>query len=299
MPTWLFITDLVRDLGLKARPDDPDALRDEIRREIAAIHPDRHGGTFAKPDDQPRYQRLLEGLEFLDRPPSTALVPIQDIPALVAAIKQALGPPEKTQTPLEARAEFREIARTELHQRLFLPRIGSGVFAAMCAFLFSVGEKFKEDPLVGLWVQSRTGKLMIFMSMLYSALFFAMTWWMEQTASARAEWLATEDGRRHLCAKLLHEVPPHLSSPEDPKAFCFSFSDLVRVIRGQARHGLPLPFLPRGLSGAAAEKLARAHLDELEARGVVQRLPGKRLDVLYKMDTDAAEEMRHGFHEWT
>lgn len=220
-------------------------------------------------------------------------------PALVAAIKQALGPPEKTQTPLETHAEFREVARTELHQRLFLPRIGSGAFAAMCALLFTVGEKFKEDPLVGLWIQSRTGKLAIFVSMLYSALFFAMTWWMEQTATARAEWLATEDGRRHLFGNLLHEVRPHLSSPEDPEASCFSFSDLVHVIRGRARHGLPLPFLPRGLSGAAAEKLAKAHLDELEARGVVQRLPGKRLDVLYKMDADAAEEMRHGFHEWT
>jgi hypothetical protein len=154
MAIWLSVADVVRDLGLQSSPDDRDAVRSEIRRAIAVIHPDHNGGTFANLDAQTQYERLVQALEFLDRPTSTALIPIQHIPALVAAIKESLTPVAKDQTAVQARAEFRDTARAELHQRLFLPRIGSGVFAAVFAFLLTIGEKFREDPLLGWWVNS-------------------------------------------------------------------------------------------------------------------------------------------------
>jgi hypothetical protein len=74
MVPWLSVAELARELDLKASPEDRDAVRSEIRREMAAVHSDRKGGEFSNPAQQSRYQRLAAALEYLDRPPTTALV---------------------------------------------------------------------------------------------------------------------------------------------------------------------------------------------------------------------------------
>jgi hypothetical protein len=175
MTTWLSLSDLVRDLALHVDPGDRDAIRAQIRREVDGIHPDRNGGVLSDNSAEARYHKLMAALEFLEKPPSTALVPIQDIPALVAAIKQVMEPADARTTPAHARAEFRDVVRTELRQRMFLPRIGSGVFAAACAFLLTVGDKFANDPVVGEWLTSSTGRLFILAGLAYSAVLFVAT----------------------------------------------------------------------------------------------------------------------------
>ena len=39
------------------------------------------------------------------------------------------------------------------------------------------------------------------------------------------------------------------------------------------------------ISPAAAEKLAKAHLDELESRGVIRKSNGKQIELVYEMDS--------------
>jgi hypothetical protein len=284
MVSWDSLTDLVRDFRLNANPDDRDAVRRELRKALAAIHPDRNGGKFARPEDETRYQRLTEVMEYVERTRSTALVPISEIPALVAAIRQAIE-----SSPAQARTEFRELARVQLHDRLTLPRVGSGVFAAICGFLLTFDDKFKDDPLFGFWVKSGTGRMTTAVALFYSALLFIMTWWMEQRAAAQAEWLATEEGRRAVLSRVLHKAASRSTASKRAKRF--SFSDVVAQIRERTMHGpFPLLFLTRRLSLAAAEKLAKANLDELEARGILRKVDSKRLDILYEIDSDAVEE---------
>jgi len=293
---WLSRADLVSELGLKSSPSDADALRSEIRTEIAELHPDHNNGVFASADDQPRYQRLVEALDYLDHPPSTALIPIHEVPALVAAVRQALVPQQPAHSPAQARAEFRDLARAELHQHLSLPRIGSGVFASACAFLLTVGDKLNDNPIFGGFLQTRTGSMTVAMLLLYSALFFVMTWWMEQRASAQHEWLATEGGRREIFARVLQEQERRGAGAEDTAAR-FSFSQVVRAILVLSRPRLPFPFIKTRISRSAAEKLAKAHLDELEAREVVRKASTKRLDVIYEIAPEAAEDMSRHFLE--
>jgi hypothetical protein len=153
-----------------------------------------------------------------------------------------------------------------------------------------LGDKLKDNPLLEGWFQSQGGTLVITLLLLYSVLFFLMTWWLEQRAAAESEWLATDGGRRFVFAELLDHLPPQRRDEGGPVVF--SFSEFVRAIVGHRRRSLPFPFFSHRLNPPAAEKLAKAHLDELESCGVIKRAPGRRLDIVYEMDADAVEDLR-------
>jgi len=287
-------------LKLKAAAYDENAIRAELRREMAAIHPDRNDGHFASPTDENRYHSLSDALNFLDQYQSTALVPLREIPAIVAAMRQALQPTTEA-TAAVARAEYRQGALSEAHTRYILPRIGSGVFAAVCASLIAFSGSLKDNPVFGAWLQSSVGRSMLLVFFLYSGLFFIMTWLLEQRESARVEWLVTEAGLRRTLSQVIERA-----SLTSDRTLRFRFTDFCGVISGHREHGsrssayLPtvstLFFLRRGLSPASAERLAKAQLEELERRGVVKKLAGQRLDITYEIERDVASELRehHG-----
>jgi hypothetical protein len=115
---------------------------------------------------------------------------------------------------------------------------------------------------------------------------------MEQRAAARSEWLATEDGLNFILSRLRSRRRlPVLERARNHGPMEFSFSEFVEIIRDRAAPSfyLPFSFIPRGLSQAAAEKLAKAHLNELETRGIVRKIPSKRVDLPYEMEIEATE----------
>ena len=283
MTDWQSIADMTHDLGLKSSLGDTEALRSEIRREIIKVHPDQNGGHFANPEDEARYQQLVAGLEFLGKMSSTALVPIQDITALVVAVREAIQTKQSGQTPEQSRAEFREVARAELQHRLLLPRIGSGAFAATTAYLLANGDKLGSNPILGRGLKGEQASLFLFGLLFYSAVFFVMTWWMEQRASAQYEWLATEAGRRFIFARLLESI--YSRTKRDGDTVNFSLSEFVDAIIGPPRRASLFLFMSSKISPAAAEKLAKAHLDELESRGVIRKSNGKQIELVYEMDS--------------
>jgi hypothetical protein len=227
------------------------------------------------------------------------LVPIQELPALIASIKRAIEPSERRDTAAEERAEFRDLTRSELRRRMFMPRIGSGVIAGACAFLLTIGEKFEKDPLLGSFVTSVAGHVILLVALVYAAMLFVVTWLIEQREAERSEWLATEEGRRFLLADVLNgaEARNH-AGLENRVVLRFTLADMVHAIRGQRQRSVFIPFTRAPLSSAAAATLAKVHLDDLVSRGLIERLPGKKLDVTYEMDSELMHEVRRdGFRD--
>ena len=296
MSGWLSVADLVRSLGLNASSDDRKSIRDEIRRRISAIHPDHNGGAFATPEARSQYEDLVAALAFLDTPLTTALIPVSEVPALIAAIRQAFVPAGPVDASADqARAEYREIARADASQRVLLPRIGSGAFAALCTFVLTVGDTFRNDALLGGLTESRS---LLFNLLLCSVVAFLATWWVEQQERNHAEWLATEMGRRHVLKTLFNRLSRRHDGLQDEKPTEFSFSDLVETIAAPKK---PEPMnasthrlirLKRRLSAmgnprlsiVAAEKLAKPLLDDLVSRGVVRRLPDHLIEDHFQMN---------------
>jgi hypothetical protein len=288
MATWKSFADLKRDLGLE-NGLEVEAVKKSVRQELSTLHPDRHGGKFESASDEERFHILTAALAYCESGRSTALVPVEDIPALVTAIAQAISTAQAP-TLAQQRGEYRETVRADLHRHAIPMRIGSGVFAGVCTGLLAVSKQFADDPLLGMWIASPMGRLVLLSMALYAGIFFVMSWWSEQKQGARLEWLSTDEGRRAVLGSVLSRL-----SEQPSGALEFSYSDFVDAIQDRPRKRSPFSFASGRLSVSAAEKLANLHLSELEKNGAIRRLDGVRLEPRYAVDSNIRKELaNHG-----
>jgi hypothetical protein len=295
MSEWKSVAEMASELKLESPVHDQEGVRAELRREMAGLHPDKNGGNFASSSDETRFHSLADGLNFLDRQQSMALVPIRDLPAIMAAMRQALQPTTQ-EAAVAARTEYRVAALGEAHTRYALPRIGSGVFAAVCAALLTFSGSLKDNPVFGVVLESHTARLMLGAAFLYSGIFFIMTWLLEQREAARVEWLATEAGMRRTLSRAIK------SSSDRWEFRGFSFSDYCEALSDNRFHrrtenavlfAASAMFIHRrGLSPSSAERLAKLHIEELERRGVIKKHDERSLDITYEVDRDVADDLR-------
>ena len=194
---WTSLDEMVSDIGLTAAPNDVTAVRRELRKCLAETHPDRNGGDFQSKDDEAQFNRLRMALDYVDKvtEEAKALVPITQLPAIVKAIGDMRIAPVDVRVS-QLTTECKSEARTDIKSRYSLPRIGSGVFAAVCGFLVTFGQTFKDHPLLGQIADSYVTQMFLLVLAVYAGLFFALTWYAERRQEARLEWLLSEAGRR-------------------------------------------------------------------------------------------------------
>jgi hypothetical protein len=291
MNSWTSVDELVRDLGISADPNDPEAVRTAVRRLLTDEHPDRTGGAFSSAEKQERYHQLNAALAYLDERASQQLVRISDVTALVKAVQQAIQP--VTERDVKVRTEFQTIVRSDARSRYAASRIGSGVFAAVCAGIITFSGYLKDNPLFAPLLMSPKIYELLFMLLGISSVLFLASWMLEHRDANFAEWLSSQVGIRSILKQVLRSSSLQDGHPQ------FTFSDVVSAItesrppRGVFSLFLPPPFWPPRITQTAAEKLAKLHLDDLESRGIARKIEGRRLDTTYGISDDAAAEIRN------
>lgn len=288
-PTWQSLDDLVAEFGLDADPQDVNAVRDELRRELARNHPDREGGAFSSSAAEARFRRLAAAVEFCDRAQTTAVVRVAELPHIAKVLRE-IG----ELSPQQRRTELRRSAREESRHRVLLPRLGSGAAAGICAALIAFSGQLKEDPVFGPLFESKSSRSILLFVFFVAALMFLRTWWVEQRLARRVEWLTTDDGRRYIFARVFEEK----AEQGETASITFSLSDIKRAIL--RRHGSPEARVFSGFLGgdpapATAEEIARTHVQELEASGVISRSSHKSFEPMYEIDREIAQQARQWY----
>lgn len=287
---WTTTDDIVQELDLESAPDNLDTLKKELRIRLATLHPDKSGGSFSSKENEAEYNRVASAYEFVTQASreSHALIPITQLPAIIKAVRDAqLTPAEShiSQLHTECRSEMRSQATT----RYVLPRIGSGMFAAICVFLFTFSTSFAEHPILGKVGQSLDAQMLLLFLAACSGLFFVLTWVRERNEQAQVELLMSEKGRRDIVRRLLE----HVSDPTDPEAPPrFTLRNVVDMIQGESgrRRFSPallvheLLFGEPHITASVAEKIAQMHVLELEKRNAIHRVEDPSIDSVYQFD---------------
>ena len=285
--TWPSIEALISDLELESQPDDLDGLRDELRSRLAQRHPDKSNGSFGSDEEKEAFHKLGDARDFIDAriKGSQALIPIDRLPAIIEAIQKAqIAPIESRVAAL--RSEARSDAKAELHSRLMFPRISSGVFAAISGFAATFGDSFESDPVLGDVVSSPYFRVMMLVIALYAGIYFMMTWISERREEMRIERASSESGRREIFMQLIRRLA------KTPEPVILTLGDMVEEVRDfcGTRLSLSLP-IRTSVGPAAAEKIAKAHILELEDRGVIEREESVGLDVRYRVSESVVREL--------
>ena len=287
---WTTTDEIVKELRLESTPDDFESLKRELRLRLASCHPDKTGGAFSSKDDETQFNTVAAAYEFVNQASreSRALIPVTQLPAIIKAVRDAqLAPsgPSTSQLRSECRVESRLTARSQYS----FQRIGSGVFAAICVFLFTFSGSLAEHPILSPLAKNSFAQLGLLSLAGVAGLFFVMTWIGEKRQEARVEWLMSGNGRRELFEELINETHDH-TSPSKPRRF--TSRNLVDLIlwRSPRCHSNPygnlfeiLSLEPR-VSLSLAEKIAEIHIPELEKRNAIRRVDDPSIDAVYEIN---------------
>lgn len=272
---------LAKKLGVD--PDDRPAMLAFINARRAQIHPDTNGGTFASAEAEAEWHQLNKIVDYLTSHSSAsgAVITVDEVARHLALIARGAGP-----SIAQREATVVEHARERAARHVALPRIGSGVFAALCGALFTFGQGLMEHPVFGPYVGTQ-GFFWLWGSLcVYSGAFFVFTWWAEQRAIARLEYWASDQGLRELAARLGYassDVPKH------ERIRRFRRSRVLDIIQG--RQSTPFNWITGGIDRKAATEVAELQLDRMLETEVVTRLPGRTLDPVYEftLEDDAID----------
>jgi hypothetical protein len=303
--SWATVSEIVHELRLSASADDTAAVATELKKKIIESHPDKTGGTFADDAHKARFQRLLEAEEWINknRVQSTGMIPIQHLPALIKTLGE-LNQPSREAKVRELIRETRSDARDLRHAFYELPRIGSGALFAIAAFLAAFPDKFVEklvpsvvpetlpegnraEYLLEVANDQRIVSAYFLAAALLAGFLFCLTWLCERREEDVTERAMSAAGRGFLLSDLLRD---HNDTST------FSARQFVLVVqRHLDRHDFLRPYkrvlaFGRRTSQLVAEKIATAHLEELERAGVVRKSPSKGVYQQYTIDPEFAEE---------
>lgn len=290
---WNSVAEIVESLNLKSSVSDIEAIKRELKAKMANIHPDRNGGKFSTKDDEITYKRYGSAHEYIAQivAESRALISVSHLPDIIRAIHDTqLGATSAQINTL--RTECLTESHSFAKKRYALPKVGSGVFAGICGFLFTFSGQLISHPVLGPYAKKPQVQMFLLGGALYSGMFWLLAWYREKKEEAHADWLVSEDGRQHIFRKLLDEVGGPISA-QHPR---FTIRKIVDLIRGGDREFRApsllalVTFFPRPtIAYTLAEKIAEMHLLELERRGAIHKIKDPSFESVYEFNKNVIQ----------
>jgi len=299
------ITAVAKSLGMSRTPKSMEALRRDIRTELSELHPDRNGGDFASTEYRDRYNELSVALAGIDGDTgTTALVPVETVAPMVAAILDALhssGQLDTQTTSSAARvASIRAEAKDEAAYRFQLSRYTSGVVgmlaSAIWIFPTMVGAFGNQDAstvleasLLAPMFAHALFEPISFGIGLYSWMFFALTWFMEQNDRSRIDWVTTDSARGALMRRAISFA--RLRGEHDT----ITKADLRNAVGSRFRPIFALRALGvRDVSASFLDRVVGHHINELTAQGALTPSEEASLSPRYTIAESVNNELNVG-----
>ena len=250
-----------------------------------------------------RVARLSTALAELDAEnETTAMVPIATLAPMISAIADALGHvggPPSSEASLEAQRDaLRMAAREEARHRFRLSRIGSGCMAAALSGLWLIPQLTRawgnegvsavmEASLVAPLFAYPLFDPLAFGFGLYAWLFFALTWFMEQTDLRRIDWVTTDEARGVLLKRAVLAARQRGDQDSIRKA------DLRDALGNGLRPAFALRLLGgRDVSASFLDRVTGQHIAELTAHGVLAPSTEASLSPRYLLAGDVARDLK-------
>lgn len=230
-----------------------------------------------------------------------ALVSVESVGPLVAAIVDALAPARRSgsteSTLTEQRRAVRGEAAEEARSRYRLSRVGSGAVATVASTLWLVpqvvvafaGEAastaLQASLLAPLFAYGLFDPIAFGLA-LYAWLFFAMTWFMEQNDLRRIDWVTTDAARAVLLKRAV------LSARQRGEQDSITKADIREAIGRGLRPSFALRLLgARDVTASFLDRVTTFHVDELAAQGVLAPSTKASLSPRYLVAEDVSKEL--------
>lgn len=176
MPTGFTSVDQIKDRFNLHQITNVVELRQELRRLLAEIHPDKSGGNFESIEKQELYFEISGAIDYLDGvlTSSNTLIPINDLKNLITLLRSE----EKVNSPFEtAEQEFsKSLNRSMLSigPKFIVPKITVSAIAAAITAIWLFPSIVTTHPVLNKYVDVNAN---VFSLLWLYSLLFALTSW--------------------------------------------------------------------------------------------------------------------------
>jgi len=282
---WQNVEQIVAYFEIDSSPDDIQEIIKALKKRMSKLHPDNNSQQSQTEKQKEDWQELVSAKEFMENKNDNQLISLSQLPALIKSLNAS------TLVPIETRiTKLKNDAHESFHRSNALPRISSGVFAAITGFLFTFSGAIKDHPLLGEWLSTSTSQMVLLGLMFYSGVFFIYTWIREKRQEEKVAWLTSNEGIKRILAQVLKR-----ERDEKSNNIKITHGELMSEISGRdsLRHSesVALILSRARLPLSITEKIVDIQIESLLERGVLVELPVKGFEKTYEVTRQAVDEL--------
>ncbi len=145
---WRSLPEVLIEFKIAKDTHDIEGIRQELKKLMSEVHPDKTNGNYANSEQEQRYLRLNEALEYVDQlGTSTAvIVPTEQIAAITTGVTKALLQQDVENKRRDNKRQIRSEYRSEVWRIYRTPIITSATAFCITAAVFGFSENLKEQP---------------------------------------------------------------------------------------------------------------------------------------------------------
>lgn len=204
MTTYNSINKIKQDFQINS--EDLDTIRESLNEIRINHHPDKTNGEFENQFLKERYYNANSAIEYIDSLKNNhSLVVVEKMTDLMKIVTELI--PNNKQNSLEHNLDTKiTSAISTFRSRLFVPKISLTAITAVLTFIFLFPGQIKDNPMLSHYLNpvSTTFALTWLTLLLYSGLFWIMTFLNEEKAKKKLIFLKVDSTQNNLFENFIH-----------------------------------------------------------------------------------------------
>lgn len=257
-----------------------DDIRRDLIKKLAEAHPDKTSGNFANAEQEEKFERLKQAIEFMDNQQNASLIKIDDLKELIRLIKD--DDKEKPNIIEKYESNLKktfELYREKTLSRYKFPKISITAITAAITFLWSFPSLIGEHPILSRWIDPSNPYLSIIwlQSLIVTGTFWFFIWWKDEKEKRFQDLISNEGFQNKLFIEFVNERKIEFRE-EGNKEYVFFKEQLIKYILNF--------YFKRHVDEGVAENLAELILRRALDKGVIIKDSRKSMSDIYRVNAD-------------
>lgn len=287
MTTYNPISHIKKDFQIDS--DNLEVIRKRLNEIRIKSHPDNTNGQFATDEIKDEYHNANNAIEYLDQiSNNNSLIIVEKMTDLMKVVTELI--PVNKQNSLEQNLDSKiSFAITNFRSRMFLPKISLSAITAVVTFLFLFPGQIKDNPALSYIINPTSSIFVViwFLLLLYSGLFWIMTFSNEEKAKKKLTLLKVDSFQNRLFDDFLRKSTYNQFSKDNLTHFIYEQSHRNRFGDRIRPEGLTLITTRLFGSDMITMEIAQSIAEIIIARGeknkVLEKLSNNTLSDMYTL----------------
>jgi hypothetical protein len=270
---------------------EPEQVRKELIGRLAEIHPDRREDGELSSEDEERWTKIQNAVDFIDSDETQMMVPARQVTALQKKVDELSLTAKSNEAETQLSENIRD-QESRIRSYGRGPRITSTAVTTVLTGLIAFPEYTSNHPILSEFINFQSTTFIIIW--IYCLIFTGMVWWMTKRIESRKRDILDALKSERLQNDLFYRFLGSMLEKEEAPRKTFTKSRFIDFVTDTLERKASNLFdklfgAQRTTSAEVVESLAESTLVRAERNGVIEAATDPSLDEKYRIEVDPAE----------